>query len=502
MATFPQQYFPAEYFPENYFNKGAEGDVVLPEGFRLYLLLPEIMRQLDVESSPRPLEAYVDGFEDTVSDETRRDVLRMLRCVDIDKIRFIHLPYLADHIGVNLENCDPEALQRFQVESALTWYKLKGTPLGYTVFFRTLGFDAEVVELFEDSPDGATSLVRTPTFPFKSTRIRLILAEDNLDRIRSLCGNEFGTLTPKFIRRILGRVEEITPIHVEIEEVRFIRSFEDQVTIRDDDLAIAFSFQDAVDFICCAFYGRGATESGLRPQWDNGLGIDWDATIQIGTSPTWPRFFWDLTLPVLDGPDSALFDYDNATELIFATDLATVATSDIVTSAGSTLITTGVVAGDFIFIEFGADFGIFEILDVPTETTLQLDTSLSATASSISFRVLSNITLRYDCCDVVSDPLVLLKCDSATVKESGTDLVTTSGSKTVTSAGSTFVTNSVNDSDNDCLVIASGPDAGKHVVDSVTNETTLELLEALTSTGSGLTFEVQDGEFVDLTPEN
>ena len=117
-------------------------------------LLPWVFRNNDPEGA---MKAIVDGVQEQ-HNQLRDLALALPRLVDLDNVPAQYLAYLADHVGLDVEACDPPNLVREQIRSAVPIYRIKGTILSFESLLRTLGFKATVVPLFEDSPDATLSM--------------------------------------------------------------------------------------------------------------------------------------------------------------------------------------------------------------------------------------------------------------------------------------------------------------------------------------------------------
>lgn len=260
--------------------------------------VPDIVKLGDPKLA---IKALVDAVQ-ADSKEIQDLAKRFVSLADPDTCPCEFLPYLASHIGLQLSACDDCALQREQIKQALAWYKMKGTKIGYQIYFRTLGFDIDIIELFEPSPDGfPKALTRIPGYHMSSDiNVRLCeLAEG------SLIGpcNPSGALTEEFIKQLLGKLFDITPIHVEILLIILCKVFEDTLSSADD-LEFGIGIDDCNDWICCAFHGRGTQVYGLQSQWDE-IRYHWDReTAWWDVTGVWDRLLleWDETVKECCGP--------------------------------------------------------------------------------------------------------------------------------------------------------------------------------------------------------
>jgi len=152
--------------------------------------------------------------------------------------------------------------------------------------------------------------------------------------------------------------------------------------------------------------------------------------------------------------------------------------------------TAGVAAGDILCIHEGANAGHYVIASA-TATTVTVETTdqdgntidKGAVGAESDFTAFSVDT------GLVWDIREPNQADGPVQKESGTDGNPTESTNTFVSAGSTFQTNGVSSGDN--LSITTGPQAGNYRIETITNETTLEVSPAFTATAtSGETFTV------------
>lgn len=103
---------------------------------------------------------------------------------------------------------------------------------------------------------------------------------------------------------------------------------------------------------------------------------------------------WDSTKETYKG-SSVITDNDGTTvdfTYIQGSDLATTADSQIVTSAGSTFETDGVISGDIFKITTDADAGNYIVHSVDSETQLTLHKALTATDTGVGFNSNFNAT--------------------------------------------------------------------------------------------------------------
>lgn len=330
-------------------------------------LLPEFIRTNDQTGALAGFLEGCEGIYDAIDDiviETKSFPDPVSAPCDI-------LPYLANHVGVVLEACDPCGLQRIQIEGAVPLYSIKGTRIAYSGFLRSLGFDVGIDELYETSPDGQTFLERGPRWDdvyvlwddaitdydfeqggpmyddgvgvwdgdelwdlnssmwdeaetilhwddfglewddnqerFFSSRINVHLDELTEGALISPC-NPTGGLGPAFIRKVKGRLEQATPAHIEIQELNFGKILQDSMDMFDDDFSAVVDLLDGFAFAYCQYYGMFASETGNSAmQWDNTPTYAWDQTHTESNSVVTPLISWDRFAPELTG-DYILYD--------------------------------------------------------------------------------------------------------------------------------------------------------------------------------------------------
>lgn len=103
--------------------------------------------------------------------------------------------------------------------------------------------------------------------------------------------------------------------------------------------------------------------------------------INIAVGGSFPSRVWYSNLPI---NNVITWDFESGTNM------ATTASSAIVTSSGALFKTRGIKPGDPIFITTGSDAGEYTVLSVDSETQLTLTVELANTASSINFWVGGN----------------------------------------------------------------------------------------------------------------
>lgn len=144
--------------------------------------------------------------------------------------------------------------------------------------------------------------------------------------------------------------------------------------------------------------------NGLTDAPENYSGSAWSTTNNVTDMPkskyikAYAERLWlfNISVPVGGNFPSRVWLSDppinNAIRWGFesGTDLATTASSGVVTSAGALFITRGVEVGDNFFIVGGSDDGEYEVASVDSETQITLTTDLTATASNQSFWVGNN----------------------------------------------------------------------------------------------------------------
>lgn len=103
--------------------------------------------------------------------------------------------------------------------------------------------------------------------------------------------------------------------------------------------------------------------------------------ITLAVGGNFPSRAWYCDLPK---NNAIVWDFESGT------DLATTASSAVITSAGSLFKTRGIKVGDPVFITTDADAGQYEVLSVDSETQLTLTQTLTATDTGVSFWVGGN----------------------------------------------------------------------------------------------------------------
>lgn len=269
--------------------------------FRKYWLIPANVRLGDLLHGPtgkRPLEVWADTFE-AECEEWMEDIALLATLPDPDTAPCEVLPYLARHVGLDLESCDPCDLQREQIRSVVPWTGLKGTRLGYELFFRALGYEATIIEVVETGPDeGKVIDGSRPPGTFQSSDLCIQLDEIVDGTISSQCGNQGGGLTPDFLKRLKGRIQQITPVHVEAPCLDLGKILIDDVEITDE-LQVDLELEDEILMGCCCFHGAGAEVlPDTLPDWD-GLEWIWDEK-RVNCCPSPPFVFWDDIRTVWD----------------------------------------------------------------------------------------------------------------------------------------------------------------------------------------------------------
>lgn len=68
------------------------------------------------------------------------------------------IPYLADSIGVGVNDYEPEGFQRSIVNNAVRYYTLKGTSTAYSIRGLMSGYEVEVLQMWQVTPDIASGI--------------------------------------------------------------------------------------------------------------------------------------------------------------------------------------------------------------------------------------------------------------------------------------------------------------------------------------------------------
>jgi len=249
-------------------------------------LIPFRHRAADVDEA---LKAIVDAFQGEIL-SLKASAIALPELQSLDDVPCDYLAYLANLIGLQTEDCDPCALIREQIRAAVPIYGIKGTTLSFEALMRTLGFQATVIPLFEDSPDSAITIdesaaitgfnTRLPGWHM-SSRIRLELERLPEAELLSICGFEGGLLTPFLLARLLKKLREITPIHIELD-MNTVYSFSDVIGV-DDAVLIAIDYLTRVKMGCCCYHGKGARVENYHTV------VRYDAGFKYDESP--PRIY-------------------------------------------------------------------------------------------------------------------------------------------------------------------------------------------------------------------
>jgi hypothetical protein len=187
----------------------------------------------------------------------------------------ISLLYLARQLGYELDALDSEELQREQIRQAVNFYKLKGTKRGFELVTRSFGLESQIQEQVsnyvrapdpvEVGPDSCSPPhIQTPWPP--NPFIKDGTGQDNVppeyfveDRDTTRIGDsdikifvrrinpniEIGT---NLFERLLKKLEDVRPAHVEIILIGLFEEFIESPKIAD---ILSFdgtqSFSDSVD---------------------------------------------------------------------------------------------------------------------------------------------------------------------------------------------------------------------------------------------------------------
>ncbi len=152
-----------------------------------------------------------------------------------------------------------------------------------------------------------------------------------------------------------------------------------------------------------------ATVEGGRVRFTNGAGTR-DVDLYGSSLPVWLEVTdpnacatggtlqVTVTSPVGDSETLTLYETFTGSGAYMnrANDLLTTSASAVVTSASSTFLTDGVVAGDAFAIATGPDIGTYIVATVDSETQITLTTTLSVTRTNISFNATPLMTATND----------------------------------------------------------------------------------------------------------
>jgi hypothetical protein len=151
------------------------------------------------------------------------------------------------------------------------------------------------------------------------------------------------------------------------------------------------------------------TASGGIVQFTNGAGTQ-DVSLYSGGQPVFLKVT-DATACPTGGTLTVIVTTaagDSETVTVYETasgsgvymnrrnDLVTTAGSAVVTSASSTFVTDGLVAGGRFAIATGPDMGLYTIASIQSETQLTLTTTLTSTRTGVAFNARPLITATYD----------------------------------------------------------------------------------------------------------
>lgn len=103
--------------------------------------------------------------------------------------------------------------------------------------------------------------------------------------------------------------------------------------------------------------------------------------INVPIGGSFPSRVWYSNIPV---NNAITWDFESGT------DLATTASSGVVTSAAGLFKTRGIKVGDPFFIAEGSDIGQYTVLSIDSETQITLTVNLTATATNLDFWVGGN----------------------------------------------------------------------------------------------------------------
>lgn len=381
--------------------------------FSFYEKLVPYIHKLDDPQGA--IKAIVDGSQEKYN-ELRKLALEIPCLVDLDCTPCDLLSYLANHVGLKVESCDPCDLIREQIRAATPIYKVKGTNKAYVALLRTLGFDVEIFHLFEDAPDSANTLddvdaitgfnQRVAGFNAGS-RIRIELAKLPEAIGLDICGQDGGLLSSFLLSRVLGKIREITPIHIDVLIV-FTFDFIDTLNMTDE-LSLAINHLNRLNMGCCCYHGKGGIIVNQEiSKWDDGYlwdlaghswddpDLHWDVKKWDAPNETWDELVGFEITPIWDTLHDAYWDVgpytwdwysprvvgeictrgeENAFTLnrfgwtkTAGVDLMVNIGSDIVTSASSLFEFKKVIVGDFVQIEFF----YYRITEIISETQLRV----------------------------------------------------------------------------------------------------------------------------------
>lgn len=228
----------------------------------------------------------VAHFFATIVEHERSEQVEIITSIydlfDPDTCPTQYLPYLADMVGVKIDNRDREETWRAQIRTAVAWYKEKGKMNSFTILFRTMGMNVEIYPLWiNEQGEAAREALDASWKPH--ARIDLVIREYP----------EWQRYFPDNLQYVINKMEEVRPIHVLLRGI-FLGwdlfdsfPFED-ITEIDEDLILG-QFSDQFVSVYYAHCGIWHFESPQNIFRDGG-GYEWlrDVDGIIADPPTLP----------------------------------------------------------------------------------------------------------------------------------------------------------------------------------------------------------------------
>lgn len=263
-----------------------------PPDVTLYDMLPEIVRNLDYDGA---LKAVVDAAEEEFC-EVRGLAFQLTQLFDPDQAPDQTLPHLAAQLGiVDFDGSQQKMVLRQQIKNAVAMFKAAGTIPALQVALLFMGWEAEVVELYEiDADPGGQEPHALEDGPGLRPDSDIYLWVRPLIR-----GIQLDTTTATKIR---ARAATVLPAHVEIASLGRFERAEDAFELGDEltlNFTTPFTMSDTIGMVdgfaieltsllsdgiqmsdtLLVFSQTGAS----APQWGSAT---WNAFIWGGTTTT------------------------------------------------------------------------------------------------------------------------------------------------------------------------------------------------------------------------
>lgn len=225
-----------------------------------YSFKTETKRIIRSEYNPLDIPASVTLFlEDNITGEGSRlefppDPTSYVSIINQD----ISLLYLARQLGYELDSVDPEELQREQIRQAVNFYKLKGTKRGFELITRSFGFEVNIqeqtsnyvpappaVDVGPDSVSPPHIQIPWPPDPYVEDGSGSVPPEYYVEQrdtvkipdsdikifVKRLVPNL--EITDGLFDRLLKKLEDVRPAHVEIILIGLFEEFFEEGSISD-----------------------------------------------------------------------------------------------------------------------------------------------------------------------------------------------------------------------------------------------------------------------------